>query len=80
LATAWGQTVKFSRILIHLNALKQLLKLANTSTCREIEPLKLAFPAQVTYNVNQASIQLQFHKLMQDEKKLQLESKKLVDL
>jgi hypothetical protein len=38
----------------------------NTTTCRGIEPLKLAFPAQVTYSVNQVSIQFQLHKLMQE--------------
>jgi hypothetical protein len=52
----------------------------NASTCGGIEPLKLAFSPQVTYNVNQVNIQFQLHKLMQEEKKLQLELKKLVDL
>jgi hypothetical protein len=45
-----------------------------------IEPLNLAFPTQAIYSVNQVSIQFQLHKLMQEEKQLQLESKKLVDL
>jgi hypothetical protein len=51
----------------------------NTSTCGGIEPLKLAFLAQVAYDVNQVSIRFQLHKLIQEEKLLQLESRKLVE-
>jgi hypothetical protein len=54
-----GQIVEFLTILIHLNALKA------TPNIREhkhllgggIEPLNLAFLTEVTYNVNQVSIQ-----------------------
>jgi hypothetical protein len=75
-----GQTIEFSRILIHLNALKAIPNISEHKHLWGIEPQKLAFPTQVTYNVNQVSIQFQLHKLMQEKKVLQLESKKLVDL
>jgi hypothetical protein len=69
LATGWGQTVEFSRILIHLNALKATPNISEHKHLRGgIEPLKLAFPAQVTYSVNQVSIQFQLHKLTQEDK------------
>jgi hypothetical protein len=59
-----GQTVEFSRILIHLSALKATPNISEHKRLGGIEPLKLAFPAQVTCSVNQVSIQFQLHKLM----------------
>jgi hypothetical protein len=37
----------------------QLIIVANTSTWGGIEPLKLTFPTQVIYKINQVRIQLQ---------------------
>jgi hypothetical protein len=51
-----GQTIEFSRILIHLNALKTTPNISEHKHLQGIESLKLAFLAQVTYNVNQVSI------------------------
>jgi hypothetical protein len=72
-----GKTIEFSKILIHLNALKVTPTIANTSSWGAGgEPVKLAFSTQMTYSVNQVSIQFQAQKLMQEEKQLQYASTK----
>ncbi len=45
-----GQVVELSKIQNPLNVYKQLKTIIITSICKGIEPLKLDFPTQVTYN------------------------------